>query len=310
MSRRILFAAFVGLIVFSSIAAVPAKAAEVSWNKGNEWNYGWSATQEGMLNLSGTLNMTVTQATASEYITTLSGKATVSGNFMNLTTAGTATISGSIVRAKGSFATTSEVFIVNVSMTVSGFTTWVAIGVTTTASPGLNDLPINQPLAPGTHIWSNTTVTGKVWMNMPIMGNQTLQNISSTEHLEIIVGTNQTITTPAGTFECMKLTAGTGLNSTTYYYSEKVGNYVKMSGSGSMDTGYGALGNLTLKSYSYGSQNSGMSAFITGKYWWVTVLIVVIVVALIVGAVMMRRRGRAHATQPAPAQQTPPPPST
>jgi hypothetical protein len=285
---------------------MPAKAADVKWSKGNSWEYGWNATEEGIFTMLGTLDMKVTETTSTSYVTTLSGSATGSGELMNMSMSATVTISGSIVRDKSNFGTTSTTFIMNMTATAGVLSMKIEVGVMTTSTPALNDLPINQMLAPGTHIWSNSTVTGTMWFNIAGLSNST-QTISSTEHLELIVGANQTITTPAGTFECVKLTTGSGLNSTTYYYSEKVGNYVKATGTGSMDAGFGALGGLELKSYSYGGGSSGIMSLITGKYWWVTALIIVVIVVAIIGLVVMRRRGRGQPTTQ-PTQQTPPPP--
>jgi len=194
----------------------------------------------------------------------------------------------------------------NISINV-GISTWMIFGVSTSASPPLIDLPINQVLISGEHIDTNSTVIGRSWLYAPLFGNRTVMDINNTESLELTVGVNQTVTTPAGTFECVKLTAGSGIDLATYYYSDKVGNYVKASGAGSMGAGVGALGNLTLTSFSYGS-SSGIMSFITGKYWWVTALIVVVVVVVIVSLVVMRKRGRTQPTAPPPVQQAPPPP--
>jgi hypothetical protein len=261
-----------------------------------------------MFTMTGSMEMKVDKVTSDQYDMVLSGSADVSGSFENMSVSGTVDISGSMTRAKSNFGTISTTFIMNMSMTTSILTLNAEVGVKTTATPPLNDLPINQNLAPGTHIWSNTTVSGLVWFNFVGFMNNS-ETISESEDLEIIVGANETVTTPAGTFECVKLTAGSGTDAMTYFYSPKVGNYVKMTGNGSMNAGFGALGDMTLKSYSYGKSSSGISSFVTGKYWWVTVLIIVVIVVIIVAAVMMRKRGRAPQMAPAPVQQAPPPPA-
>ncbi len=306
MSKRILLAALVGLIVVCALSAMPVKATDVKWSKGNSWEYGWNATEEG-LDMLGTLNMKVTQTTSTTYVTTLSGSATASGSFENMSVSGTVKISGSIVRDKSTFGTISTTFIMNISATSGILTISMEFGMMSTATPALGDLPINQNLAPGTHIWSNSSVTATTWFNIAGLSNST-ETATSTEHLELIVGENQTITTPAGTFECIKLTAGSGMDSATYYFSEKAGNYVKLAGMGSLGSGFGALGGLELKSYSYGGgSTSGIMSFITGKYWWVTALIIVVIVVVVVGLVAMRRRGRVQPVAP-PMEQAPPPP--
>ena len=307
MFRRGLLAALVGLVILCSLSAAPVRAADVTWNKGNSWEYSWSATEQGMFAMDGSMEMKVGRSTTDSYVLTLSGSATVSGTFENMSISGNGDISGSMTRAKATFGSMSTSLIMNMSMASGVLTITMGIGVMTTASPALNDLPINQNLVPGTHIWSNSTVTGTAWFNMVGFINKS-KTISSTEHLELVVGTNETVTTPAGTFECVKLSAGSGSEAVTYYYSDKVGNYVKMTGSGSMDTGYAALGNLTLKSYSYGKGTGGIMSFITGKNWWVAALIIVVIVVIVVGLIAMRRRGRVPQMAPPPAQEMAPPP--
>lgn len=305
--KKGLLAALVCLAVVCALAAAPAMAADVSWSKGDSWTYSMSTVQEG-LSLTGTIEMSVTKVDSNYYTMDVSGSATMSGSYNGTSVSGTAAIKGTMTRSTANFGSVSTALIMNMSMTVSGLATFtIQFGSMVTATPALNDLPLNQVLAPGTHIWSNSTISGTGWYNMAGLSN-TSETISDTEHLELIVGANETVTTPAGTFECVKLSGSSDSDSISYYYSEKVGNYVKMTGPPTEVAGYAAFGNLTLESYSYSSGSSGIMSYITGQYWWVTALIVVIIVVIVVGLLMMRRRGRAAQPAAPPAQPAPPPP--
>ncbi len=284
------------MTVLCSMSAAPVLAADVAWSKGDSWTYSFRAGETGTFDMNGSLEMKVSKTTSDSYVMALSGTATVSGSFENTSIEGTADISGSIIREKATFGAKSTTFIANVTTGVLGL--WVEFGVTTIATPPLNDLPINRVLIPGNHIWSNTTVTGASWINMPLLGNDS-SDISTTDQLELVVGMNETITTPAGTFECVKLSTGPGPGALTYYYSEKVGNYVKVIGSGGTDVGFGALGNLTLESYSYG-KGRGIMSFVTGENWWVTALIIAVIVVFVVVLLVLRRRGRTSQMAPPP----------
>jgi hypothetical protein len=308
MSRKGIVAGLVMLTVLFSLSAAPVQAADASWSKGDKWVYSWAASEEGLLfDMDGSMEMKVDRTTSDSYVMSLTGTATVSGTFMNASISGSGHFSGSMTRAKANFGAISTTMIMNVSVSSGALTIGMEMGVMTTASPPLNDLPINQALVPGMHIWSNSTITGTSWFNIAGFENES-DTISTTEHLELVVGANETITTPAGTFECIKLSAGALPGALTYYYSEEVGNYVKVSGTAGMDIGYAGIGDLTLESYSYGE--SGIMSFITGKNWWVTALIIAAIAAFVVGLVAMRRRGRMTQMAPPPTQQMPPPPPT
>lgn len=304
MSRKVLTAAFLGAIVLMSLTAASVQAEEIEWNKGDSWVYSWNATEEGMFDMDGTIEMKVGKSTSSDaYTIILSGSATASGSFMNLSFSGNVDVTGTMTRAKDTFGTISTTMIMNVSMTSGIVTMWMEMGVTTTATPPLNDLPMNQNLTPGAQFVSTSNITGTFWMNMAVLGNQT-ENISTTEALDLRVGSSETVTTPAGTFECIKLSTAPGPDEVTYYYSPEVKNYVKMTGSGGMEAGYAAIGDLTLESYSVGG--GGIMSFITGENWWVTILIVTVVVMVILGLVLLQRKGRMPQSVPPPVQQMPP----
>lgn len=298
------------LIVLCAFSAAPAQAAGVTWSKGDSWTYSWEGLEAG-INATGSLQMEVSGTTSDSYDVALSGTVALNGVFNGTPTTGSGSLTGSMVRLKSDFGLTSMALISKLNVTLFVLTVPIEVGLVTSSSPALVDLPIDQALVPGMHLYSNSTITGDYWINATLLGNDTTP-IDEQARIELIVEANETIVTPAGTFECNKLVSANASSEVTYYYSEKVGNYVKVTGNGSQQIGFGALGNLTLTKYSYGT-GSGIASYFTGPNWWVLPLIVVVIIIVVVSVLAARRRGRskrasAPPQQEAPAPAPPPPP--
>ena len=138
------------------------------------------------------------------------------------------------------------------------------------------------PLSPGAN-WSGTT---SVMRTTPGGTTTTSQGYSGT------VTAEQTITVPAGTFSTEVVRSPTTGNTYSLsYYSEQVGNFVRVE-----SYSLGSLsGSQNLTSYSYSAGLFGISNTV-----WIIVLVVALI--LIVAAVVFLRR-RPRAPYPMPPQQ-------
>lgn len=115
-----------------------------------------------------------------------------------------------------------------------------------------------------------------------------------------VAAAEETVTTEAGTFSCLKMTVTDSLGDyEIYWYSSDVGNWVKISSYSVMDP----VPYLTLELTDY--QYSGDSLTVMLVLAGVGILVVVVVV---VAFLLVRKKGRTPAQ--APQQMPPPPPPT
>jgi hypothetical protein len=320
MVRKRALAVCAGLTFFVSILAAPVSAETVEWNVGDFWEYGWDAAEEGM-SLSGTMKMEVARTTSVQiagqsheaFILDISGEATVTGAFDTITVSGTMTMSGSQTRLASNLSLVSLTLIMSMSIAGTGMTMTMDMGTEEIAASPMMDLPGSENLSLGATFVTDTSITSTTWINV-LGSNQTDSMTSSVTSTITVAAIDVSTTTDAGTFSCAKLAmTSDGSGPAYYYYSPKVGNYVKISGADSLEqTGFASFGDIVLKDYRYGGSGGGVASYFTGKNVWVSALIIVIVVALI--ALTLAMRGR---RTPAPFQQQPqgqdllpPPPPT
>lgn len=151
------------------------------------------------------------------------------------------------------------------------------------------------------------TGTGDEWLEMTNVSTTStawedgvIDSTYSDEYVETyfitIAPAEETVTTDAGTFTCLRITSTDGSDDyVVYWYSSEVGAWVRMS-SYSMGDETPYL-NLELVEYSHGGLSTIMILLIVG--------VIVIVVVVLVALLLMRRR-----RTPIPQQMPPPPPPT
>ena len=309
------------LVAVSLLPVAKHAAAAVDVEVGDYWNYEADTDVEGM-SLSGTMKMKVTGTEgsgASEvFVIAVSGSGEVSGSTGGFTVSGSADYSGEIKRLKSNFSLVSSDLDMVISVKASGLNMEMTMGILQTYDPALDDyIGDNNPGHGGT-IVSRSTVTTTTTMKIEISGfpAQTESDTSNDSAVQTIqlAASNESVTVPAGTFDCYKYTCDLelgGMSETlTYYYSDKVGNYVKQEGAAEV---MGGFGNGELKSYSYGGNSSGgTSSLFSGTNLLIIIVIIVAILVVVSLVLMMRKRGKAIAPMPMqmppPEMGAPPPP--
>jgi hypothetical protein len=309
------------LVAVSLLPVAKHAAAAVAVEVGDYWKYEAGADVEGM-SMSGTIKMKVTGTEgngASEvFVIAMSGSGEVSGSAGGFSASGSVDYSGEIKRLKSNFSLVSSDLDMAISVEASGQTMKMTIGILQTYDPALDDfIGDNNPGHGGT-IVSRSTVTTTTTMKIEISGlpAQTESDTSTDLAVQTIqlAASNQSVTVPAGTFDCYKYTCALelgGMSETlTYYYSDKVGYYVKQEGAAEV---MGGFGNGELKSYSHGGEGSGgTSSLFSGTNLLIIIVIIVAILVVVSLVLMMRKRGKAIAPMPMqmppPEMSAPPPP--
>jgi len=315
--RKFGMALAIGLfLVAVSLSPVAKDAAAADGVEvGDYWKYEAGADVEGM-SLSGTIKMKVTGTEgsgASEvFVVALSGSGDVSGDLEGTTVSGSVDYSGEIKRLKSDFSLVSSDLDMVISVKAVGQTMKMTMGILQTYDPALDDyIGDNNPGHGGT-IVCNSTVTTTTTMKIEVSGFpvETESDTSTDSAVQTIqiAASNESVTVPAGTFDCYKYTyeleLGGVSETMTYYYSDKVGNYVKEEGATEV---MGGFGNGELKSYSYGGEGTGgtLSLF-SGTNLLIIIVIIVAILVVVSLVLMMRKRGKAAAPMPMPMQMPPP----
>ncbi|MDQ1371335.1 MAG: hypothetical protein QG582_249 [Candidatus Thermoplasmatota archaeon] len=144
---------------------------------------------------------------------------------------------------------------------------------------------------------TNVTSAHTVWVDedLPITSTDEYQETCSYS----VAAAEETVTTAAGTFTCLKITeTDSSDNYEVYWYSSEVGSWVKMSSYSVGDTT--PYFTLELTEYSY-SGDSLVLLIVVGA-------VILIVVAIVVVLLLMRKRGQTPVQ--VPQQMPPPPPQT
>ena len=318
--RRVELALLVGLLllVVSLLPLADRGQAATAVEEGDYWTYSSDVDVEGM-SLSGSIKMKVTgtegSGAAEVYVIVLSGSGELSGSYSGYSVSGSVTYSGMLKRLVSNFSLVSSDLEITMSMTMQGETVDMTMGILQTYSPALDDYIGDTIPAHGATIVSNSDVTTTTTIEMDMLGqhisdSDTYTDYNATQTIQIAT-TNQTVSVPAGEFDCYKytLTTDTGGDTMvmTYYYSTKVGNYVKSTGSGDISTGFG---DSELKSYSYAGNGTGASSLFSGTNLLIIMIVIVVIVVVVLSVVLMiRKRGGAQMQMmPPPETGAPPPP--
>lgn len=171
----------------------------------------------------------------------------------------------------------------------------------TTYSPPLMSSFKPSSTGPGDS-WSETiqvTSVTTTWSNGTLQGSPETSTDTVTFNF-VVAGSKESVTTAAGTFDCMKITATGGGETTVYWWSSKAQNFVKEESYSQGDTQ--PFSTMTLKEYKSTNPTSVVLFVAVGGG--------VLVLALIVLALVMLMKRRPGAPTPIqPGTTSPPPPS-
>ena len=241
-------------IPHSSVASTPIVG-------GNYWVYIYDDTESGV-RVSGSIKMQVDNTVEREvmsqpvnvHLLSITGIGTISGSRQGHQVTGTATTFGNQVRLASNFSLVSDSIATMMIETVIGVGGPVstAIGHTASYVPAQNDYVGDDDHGVGCVIRSMARASGTVWLDDG-SSNDTHAVENNTAMTLRVLERGVGVTTPAGTFSCNKIgatmTMDSGNESMTLYYSDQVGNYVKIDGG---DFYFGStFDGLVLKAYSY-----------------------------------------------------------
>jgi len=311
VKRRVVSAsAFLMVLLVSAFAAGESIAGD-EYEAGDSWTYDMEMTIES-LQLSGTYTQTfdgestqtVAGYTYSTYEIGYHGSLTITGTMLGYTVSGTATVSGvdsvdqnSLNVVVGDYEISMEYSVVIGSTPVT--MEYSEHNISKISPPGgVGEEPEHPD--EGTS-WTKTyTVHSETTINDD--GDISTESSSFTARETYTYMGVQTITVPAGTFECEVIQTDDGESISTGWYCDDTGTYVKSA----YETGSSQTATRLLKSYSYtppssGGLSSAMMLMIAG-------IAVVVVVAVVVAWVLLRRKSPPMEQQVSPTVQQPGPP--
>jgi len=296
------------IIAFSiAMLGVPVSAEGVGVEVGDYWEYTFGGDFEGM-SMDGKMKQKVVDETSSVFVIEQTGSADISGSVGGVTMDGELSIDGEMNRLIADFSAVENNFIMTISVSGNGISMDMSMGIFTEYDPALDDYIGDDTLSVGTTVTSDCAATMETWVEIMGMNESDTMTEDMTMTMEIVEA-NVSVETDAGTFNCYKVevasTLGFESSSMFYYYSEKVGNYVKMEGDEDPILG---LMNMELKAYSYGGEGTG-AGILSGPTMWILLIVLVAAVVLIVLVLVMRGKKRAQmAPMMPPPQEMPPQP--
>lgn len=236
------------------------------------------------------------QRTEDVFRLNLSGSGQVSINALGFRSNTTATITGTLDRLTSNFSFLSASVIAQASLAVQGFEVPAKVSVRANADPSVDDYIGDHPLRAGTRVESKSQVSISASLNI-IIFNQSLASMSENITFSMtVLRENVSVSVPAGTFsDCSEVNviAAVGAGSPNHglwYYSSKVGNYVKMAGANASPVPlFGE--NAVLVSYSHKGDRA-FSLFSGIGVVFLAVVIAGVAVLVIVGLVARSRKNR------------------
>jgi len=291
--------------VIMPATAIDARA--LARSSGDYWTWDVSTTSDGV-DVTGTLTFTydgrdtlsVNGTSYEVNVMSISGALNGSTTLLGMPLVLNATLSGTIYELRDSLATVKEDTFTwsNLTWGTGGF---VVVIRTETEVMTSNSPPQLSGFEPDTSgpgdSWneaSNTTTVTTTWSNGTMQSQTTTYDRVSTS--VVIASSEVSVSTPAGTFDAMRITAtDADGNYEVYHYSDRVRNFVKIE---TYDVGSTAP-SLTLQLSSYHSSKPPSSTAILLMVVGIAIAVLAIIVILVL---MTRRRGRT----PQPVQpQTP-----
>ncbi|MCU0852204.1 MAG: hypothetical protein MUC90_02960 [Thermoplasmata archaeon] len=305
--KALLLSLCVLIALSMTFCAVPVSAEDVDIGVGDYWEYEFGGDFEG-LSLEGTYKLKVDDSTEKTingtstevFLVDVTGSGDLSGSFESTVVTGQLTISGTMVRLRSNFSLASNLLMMNMEMTGIGMTFDMDVGMEDTFTPVMDDYLGDEQLENGAVFESESTVSSETWFN--ILGfNESESSTTDAQVRSEVVGIDVPVSVTAGDFTCYKIEVsaegGNESLASYYYYSDEVGNYVKIEGGDPVS----GLADLELKSYSY-SEGGGLLALFEDPMMIILIAVLVAVIIIVVLALVLRKRGRA------PVQMMPPPP--
>lgn len=244
------------------LTAVPhSSSASTPIVGGNFWTYMYDDTESGV-RVNGTIKMqvddtvervVVDQSTTVQELS-ITGFGMISGSYQGHKVTGTSTTLGNQVRLASNFSLVSDSVVTTMNETITGVGESVSttMGRVASYNPAQNDYAGDDDHGVGCVIGSMSHISGNAWLyDGSTNETQTIDN--DTAMTLRVEEKGVEVTTPAGTFSCHKInatvTSGNASESIILYYSDQVGNYVKMEGG---DFYFGTMyRGLALTAYSY-----------------------------------------------------------
>ncbi len=308
------------LLVVMSIGVSPASA--VARSAGDFYTYsitmdlmGLNATGSMTYTCLGTDSLTVNENSYAVNVMSVSGSASASIDLLSVS--GSATLGGHVYETQDNMGMVKDdaIMWVNVSIGTGSFqlVNHTEIETVSTYSPPLlSGFSLSQT-GPGDS-WIETidvTTVSETWIDGVSQGAPT----PSTEQMTVsyvVAPSIESVTTPAGKFDTLKITAtDSNGSSIVYWWSSDVGNFVKQEESGESTADLGISMILT----DYNHKASTSSILFIGIGLGVTLFAVVVLVVVLL---MRRRPGQPIPYQPgmpapqpsAPPPHVPPPPGS
>ncbi|MDH4122520.1 MAG: hypothetical protein OEV21_00305 [Thermoplasmata archaeon] len=300
----------VSILAFSNAASAKDAAIRI----GDFWEYAISAEVEN-ITIQGSMKISVESRTTqtiggtstSILVCKVIGNGTFSmtGMFDN----GEFEINGIEKHVESNFSTLFNSYVFDMEVGSGGLILQIGMGLITENTPPIDVYVGNDNLTVGSAVDSSSLASYSGWIDMPIVGNSSLPSSDMNVNVEMrVLAENVPVTVPAGTFDCYKIKV-TENNGMPYhvYYSEKVGNYVKIEGSESSQF---LGGDMQLKSYLYAASSDAL----------ITMIIIggglsALIIAIVATTLILRRRGggrmpATRAMEPLqPQHQATPPPA-
>jgi len=244
------------------------------------------------------------------FILDISGDSEFSETIEGVSMERTISISGEEKRLVSNFdlISTDMEFSMDIEAAGAGmdFSMEMSMVMETSYDPPVDDYIGDDALVSGTTVESSSIVSME--STMTFMGETESDSYEVEESVTMeIEETNVTMVTPAGTFDdCCKVIieseADGDSGTSTQYYSEEVGNYVKITGESDFLSAI-SWGEIVLKSYGHG--DGGLKSLFSEDNLWILmiiILIIIVAIAVIIAIMMARERGR----QPIPMYPMPP----
>jgi hypothetical protein len=290
----------------TAMLAAPVSGEGVGVGVGDYWEYSFGGDVEG-LTMDGLMTQTVVSIDGDVFVIEQTGSGTVSGTAGDITLSGDLDMSGVSHRQVSDFSMVFNSLAMTMTMSGADFSLDVSLGTEYSYSPAMDDYIGDGVLAVGGSSTSSSTVTIDTWYE--VMGMNETYSVTEDATLTMeIVDANVSVTTDAGTFDCYKVeaTGDVGNESLTLvsYYSEEVGNYVKIAGDENPLLG---LSNMELKSYSYAAGESS-AGILDGPTMLILVIVVIAALVIVALALVMRSRKKTQMPPMMPPQETPPQP--
>lgn len=301
------------LMVASSATIAGDGAASMGIRVGDYWNYG-SVVDGVEDSIDGTLEIEISDIESTEVNEFLVVTATYSGEYVGGSGVVGVHQEGEIhgvfvekrLLSNFSLVEVSASFEMVITGNVQSFSVRMALRLA--YSPALDDYILDNNPGLGGTLASRSMCVEEGWMDTEVEGSHINETIAFTELVTVthqVASSNQTVEVPAGTFECYEVFktengSETGLDTSTCYYSDLVGNSVKVV---TASNELGDRGNMELVSYSYLDRGSGESSPLSGSNLLVIGVAVVSVLVIVTLVLVGRKRGRPVAQLP--AQQPP-----